>query len=552
MFGKTAMSGVVSIIIVLTAFAFVSATDNDMAQSTGKTEKPDHITLTWSDDPLTTQTITWRTSSSVTAGCVKYSKIDGTSSLPGNNETKEATYKTLMPFPGDTTQPMNIFTVTLTGLNSGAKYAYQVSSGGTDSETHTFSTESRNETNFKFLLFGDSQSGDPANPNYTPWRDTVQNAFSQNGDSRFFVNDGDLVESGQNYIHWNNWFEAAKGVIDTISAMPVQGNHETYISSSTSSCTKPLYYTSQFHLFQNGPDGLKGQVYAYDYGNVHFVVLDSQEEEEAPIYGDILRAQCDWLDKDLSSTHKTWKIVFFHKPPYYNKSMRANEPVKSAFCPIFDKYHVDVVFNGHDHGVSRTYPIKAGKLCSNPEDGTVYYVTGRSGAKYYNDLSSKVWNAFFYDPQEQPGYEAVEINGGRLTITASKKDGTVIDTYTIEKGHHPGNTVATFPSKYNTTRVAIYGSLLNGQTLNTLAASQITNGEWFVDANAFMSYLDGFATRIEGKTVLNLDGKTYEVPADKTIITAKNVITISTDAINTLLGFSCQYDDSLNILFFVK
>lgn len=31
----------------------------------------------------------------------------------------------------------------------------------------------------------------------------------------------------------------------------------------------------------NGPDGLKGQVYSYDYGDVHFVVLDSQEDEEA-------------------------------------------------------------------------------------------------------------------------------------------------------------------------------------------------------------------------------------------------------------------------------
>ncbi|WP_231969034.1 hypothetical protein [Thermoanaerobacterium sp. RBIITD] len=57
-----------------------------------------------------------------------------------------------------------------------------------------------------------------------------------------------------------------------------------------------------------------------------------------------LEAQKVWLDKDLSSTNKTWKIVFFHKTPYYNKATRSNEQIKAAFQPIFDKYHVDIVF----------------------------------------------------------------------------------------------------------------------------------------------------------------------------------------------------------------
>ena len=40
------------------------------------------------------------------------------------------------------------------------------------------------------------------------------------------ISSGLLVEIGQMYAHWNNWFDAAKGVIDTVPEMPVQGNHE--------------------------------------------------------------------------------------------------------------------------------------------------------------------------------------------------------------------------------------------------------------------------------------------------------------------------------------
>lgn len=36
------------------------------------TEKPDHITLSWTDDPKTTQTITWRTISSNTSSKLQY------------------------------------------------------------------------------------------------------------------------------------------------------------------------------------------------------------------------------------------------------------------------------------------------------------------------------------------------------------------------------------------------------------------------------------------------------------------------------------------------
>ncbi len=242
------------------------------------------------------------------------------------------------------------------------------------------------------------------------------------------MNLGDLVEVGQYVRHWNNWFSAAQDVIARIPEMPVQGNHETYVDVNEKATARPMYFTSQFHVFANGPEGLCGQAYSFDYGDAHFAVLDSQEDEEKDLAGSILPQQAAWLAGDLDHSTKTWKLVFFHKTPFYNKAVRPNEALKAAFCPVCESHGVDLVFNGHDHGLSRTYPIKNGRFWSQPGDGTVYYVTGRSGAKTYNDLTRKVWDAFFYDPQEQSCYLTVQIDGPRLTVRAFKTNGTLLDT----------------------------------------------------------------------------------------------------------------------------
>lgn len=240
------------------------------------TVKPDHITLTWTKDPKTTQTITWRTSTNVTKGLVQYKNL-----TTGETKTFNATKQDFSTSSTDiNTGCMNLFSATLENLTPGTKYSYMVGDGQNWSTENKFKTEASKEDDVKFIVFGDSQSGNADVPNYAPWNKTVQNAYSKNKDADFMMNVGDLVEKGQDYRHWNNWFNAAKGVIDNLPEMPVQGNHKTYNAVGWDS-TKPKYFTNQFKVPMNGPDGFKGQVYSYDYGNVHFVMLDSQEDEES-------------------------------------------------------------------------------------------------------------------------------------------------------------------------------------------------------------------------------------------------------------------------------
>lgn len=430
------LSGV--FLLAFTLFICVLSAVNPACAS-GPSKTPDHVTLTWTQDPATTQTITWRTDTTVNQGMVQISLNQDDFNLPNpmSARTVQAEAYTLSTERGD----MNIFSATVAGLTPGLTYYYRVGDGQNWSGVSSFTTEKKSGVEeYRFLIFGDSQSGDAYNPDYGPWKNTLQNAFNANPDVKFFINVGDLVETGQRYAHWNNWFSAAEGVINRIPAMPVLGNHETYNRYGSSG--KPAYFLAQFKLPQNGPDGLKGQVYSYDYGNVHFAVLDSQVEEE----GNILEPQKEWLENDLKNSDKKWKLVFFHKSPYSHKSTQTKKILRKAFAPILDKYHADVVFNGHDHCLARTFPIYGDKQVDSPSKGTVYYTVGRSGGYSSNGFKKKVWDEFFYAPRDQPNYLVAEVSENRLTIKAVKQDGTLIDTYTIDKIPGQDSTRAVLPT----------------------------------------------------------------------------------------------------------
>lgn len=411
-------------IVLILLFAIVwPALMTGQTAGRGATVVPDHITLTWTGNPATTMTVTWRTDTTITNGLVEYKKCATSPRAPQYAKASSSDFTTDL-------QSTSIFMATLTGLSPNTKYSYRVGDGKHWSSTHTFTTADPKAHKFKFLVFGDSQSVAGGESPYKLWHDTVQNAYKANPDAKFMVNVGDLVDTGQSGAHWNSWFAAAAGVIDTIPEMPVVGNHETCGLEST---RRPIYWNAQFHLPQNGPTGLKNQVYSYDYGQVHFAVLDSQQDEEHQ-YGNIFKPQQKWLASDLASTKATWKIVFFHKAPYELHAIRISPAVKSAFCPVIDSRHVDIVFNGHDHGIGHTYPINNGVSRDKPSQGTIYYIAGRSGSKSYSDLIKKSWNTFFYNPQDQPNYLVVEVADTKLTIKAVKQDGTLIDTFFVDKG----------------------------------------------------------------------------------------------------------------------
>ncbi|CUH96795.1 hypothetical protein P22_2906 [Propionispora sp. 2/2-37] len=375
---------------------------------------PRNVTLTWKGAPATTQTITWQTGRYTMGSKVEYTAA--TDDLPPLVMSGSATQ---LETDGGL---IIIHSTSLTGLKPGTSYRYRVGDGLFWSPYHTFTTAPARTEPFKFLLFGDSQGS-----SYRLWQETLHAAYERNRDAAFMLHIGDLVDIGLNYKQWDDWFQAGRGVIDTIPVVPVMGNHETYTTKWE--ITQPLLYTAFFRLPGNGPEALTGKVYSFDYGDVHFSILDSQLQEEAEWIPEMLTLQKNWLEKDLAGTEKRWKLVFLHRPVYHNRSSEADQDLRDAFTPLFDRYHVDAVFAGHDHVYARSYPLADGVWNGDKGNGPVYFTIGRSGESTFARAQPKDWNAVFYNPLDQPNYMTVEASAESLLIKVFKLNGDMIDMW---------------------------------------------------------------------------------------------------------------------------
>lgn len=235
--------------------------------------------------------------------------------------------------------------------------------------------------------------------------------YRKNPQIRFAILGGDLTENGSDEREWGEFLDAAAGLFSKIPVMPAMGNHDGSM------------YLKFFALPDNSPDGLKKEFYSFDYGNAHFVMLNSNKNTDETVK--------KWLREDLQNTDKKWKLAVFHHPPYpvVADYKGIDESIRKNWLPILEQYNVDMVFVGHQHVYMRTKPLRDGRI--RPDGEGIVYVMGNSGTKYYRpgpDLD--------YIAKQQAlvsNYQVVEIDGDTLTMTAKGADGQVIDTCTIVK-----------------------------------------------------------------------------------------------------------------------
>jgi len=502
------------------------------------TEQPKHMTLTWTADPKTTQTITWWTSTAVNNGMVQYREVKERESKTKSQDAGTATKFVTAVERGDEPGEMNIHTATLTGLKPGKTYTYRVGDGKNWSEYSTFTTENPKDESFKMLMFPDAQD---THAKMQVWNDVLHSAYEANKDAKFVTNLGDMSHQGQAFNYFNNWFDASKEINKKLTLMPIMGNHEGRDAKTGNYGLTP-YYLELFTLPTNGPEGYKEKAYTYDYGNAHFVVLDSQMYEQyktAEERDKAIQAQIEWLDKDLATTVKPWKIVMYHRSQYYMKTNRVSTHMK-AFEPTFAKYHVDVVFNGHDHAVSRTYPINNGEFMSKASEGTVYYVTGRSNMNVQTDVNAKVWQAFNFDPQNLPVYQTVEVSKSKLTVKTFEQDGRLIDNFIIDKAN-PANTTLMVPSgKLPTAALVLYGNKITyGEQ------PKFEKGDWYVDFNLVALVSDSKYDKVKSTLTFRRYKQTVTLTDDMFRDASRKMISL--EALRSI-GFECIYQEKTNFI----
>ncbi|HSF50345.1 MAG TPA: metallophosphoesterase, partial [Nitrososphaeraceae archaeon] len=144
----------------------------------------------------------------------------------------------------------------------------------------------------------------------------------------------------------------------------------------------------------------------------------------------------DDLEKTSQNKDIDWIIVMLHKPLYSSISKQLEEYIiRDKYQPIFDKYGVDLVIQGHNHIYTRTLPLSFNEsdigqpiidqsstsnnntVFTNP-DGTIFLVVGTGGAELHRIV-------------EEPYYVANQYNKGfgfvDLKIDEKRLDGTFYD-----------------------------------------------------------------------------------------------------------------------------
>ena len=274
-------------------------------------------------------------------------------------------------------------------------------SGQDSSRDHTFQTAVRPDSAFRFIYYGDNKNGP-----HMHRRNALQISAEK---PHLVLQCGDLVNRGYIYSQWERlFFTPARPLIDHVPIYPALGNHERNAE----------YYFQYFSLPRTE------SWYSFEYGNAHFVVLDSNEDhltEGSP--------QVEWLIEDLKASNATWKFVSFHHPPFtaggnYYTTRRIR--LKNLLHPVFEKFGVDIVFNGHDHNYERSRPIisKQGRR-------PVTYVVNGNGGTPLRYVGVREWTII---SRRVFGYTRVDINGRRLELHGKTIDGEIIDSLVIDKG----------------------------------------------------------------------------------------------------------------------
>ena len=387
---------------------------------------PDRINLTVTQDPSTSMSVTWRTDSSIKTASAEIllanddpTSINDAMTLNAKTEvvtSRNGSYKTL-EWDGVTA---SYHSVTFTDLKPNTLYTYRVGSGDHWSEWFQFRTAGNSGDRLSFLYFGDAQTD-----LRSMWAKVIRKAYEQEPGAQLMLYAGDLVNRAGRDEEWGEWFEAGSFINATIPNMPSPGNHD-YGRGETEMDLSP-FWRAQFTLPKNGPAGLEETCYFTDVQGVRFISLDSYMAEESDEY---LRKQKIWMENVLKDNPGQWTVVVFHHPIYSPKTSRDNKRMRDTFKPLFDRYKVDLVLQGHDH----TYARGMSKIpMPRKEDrsGTMYVVSVSGPKMASSGVEPKSW-------MDRSGthtqlYQVISVLDGKLEFRAYTVTGKLFDAFDLLK-----------------------------------------------------------------------------------------------------------------------
>ncbi|MDD6275421.1 MAG: metallophosphoesterase family protein [Clostridia bacterium] len=330
--------------------------------------------------------------------------------------------------------------VTVSDLEPGTAYTYRVGDASADvwSKAGTFVTDD-GDNEFSFITIADVQAS--SDENFAKASETMKGAMATCPDAEFMVNLGDFVNDNTN-DEWDWYFKNFEFANMNLTFAPVAGNHDGNITNKFNINV----FQSMFNL--SNPDtnsctnGVNGFYYSFDYGNAHFVVLNTND-----MYP-MTQSQRNWFVNDVKKSDADWNIVLMHRASY-SEGKNINKPdtiiMREVLLPLFDELDIDLVYAGHDHVYYRSYQVENDKVVDdvtyvtenyngeevtfavNPR-GTVHILPSTAGTKRYG------LNEDAIDPIDECAAFKMSTRdmGGCFTTTTIDNDKLIVKSYLVD------------------------------------------------------------------------------------------------------------------------
>lgn len=370
-------------------------------------------------DNTSSRVIMWQSDEPIADGAVEYRQA-------GSNQVEKVMARG--EIYTDDGQNVMLYTASLDNLPQGTQMEYRLTGNAQAGKWHSLATDDGGD--FTALIFPDSQSSD-----YSEWQELAQKAAERNQNAKFFINMGDLVDNGEDHSQWEAWFNSLAGIIDRIPVAPLMGNHETY--NRDWKVREPVAYLREFAVPDNGSSHYGRYYYSYDYGPVHFIVLNTQLQELKDMSPDLRDEQLAWFRQDVSASTKPWKVVLMHRDPLQYRIEGRPERQEGfdeegeVWMPVFDAMGIDAVLSAHLH----TYRNR-GHIRNFQHDaaGPLYILTGVAGnVRYPNLWTNHALDEYVAPQPETDNYMTMQATASQLDFYCYLPDGTELDHAVLQK-----------------------------------------------------------------------------------------------------------------------
>ncbi len=336
-------------------------------------KNPDRIILTFHEDPSESRAVTWRTDTTIKNAYAEIAEATVNSNFVTNSKKYMAKTETfdLGLYKGNKSLKVHYHSVAFNHLKPNKIYVYRVGDGKSHwSEWIQFKTAKNEYAPTKFVYFGDAQ-----NDVLSHWSRVIRMAYQNAPDASFVIHAGDLINNAHKDYEWAQWFKSGGFIHSQWTAIPVVGNHEFIPLNRGDERKLAIQWKPQFTLpiEKELDEKLHETVYTVDYQDIRIIVLNSNG---------MLKEQTQYVEQQLKKSTAKWNIITCHHSVFSPAEGRDFEYARKKWKPLFDKFNVDLVLNGHDHTYARGHVPTISTTKGSKNLGTIY-VTSVSGPKQY-------------------------------------------------------------------------------------------------------------------------------------------------------------------------